>query len=149
MLRGMKSLIRFPLSPLLAVSLSSAGTVYAQAAAPEAGSSVLQMLLGLAFIVALIFASLWLLKRLSAPRGAGAHALRVIAGQAVGPRERVVIIEVGDTALVLGVAPGRVNTLHTLPRSALPPATQGASAPAQQFAARLRQVMEKRHAPRA
>lgn len=118
-------------------------------AVPEVGSGLLQMLLGLGFIVALIFGSLWLLKRLAAPRGNAAQALRIVAGQAVGARERVVIVEVGDTALVLGVAPGQVTTLHTMPKSALPQMPQGNAAPAQQFATRLRQMMEKRNAPPA
>lgn len=118
-------------------------------AAPEVGSGVVQMLLGLGFIVALIFGSLWLLKRMASPRGAGAHALRIVAGQAVGARERVVIVEVGDTALVLGVAPGQVTALHSMPRAELPQAAQVGAAPTQPFAARLRQMMEKRNAPPA
>lgn len=118
-------------------------------AAPEVGSSLLQMLSGLGFIVALIFGSLWLLKRLAAPRGSAAQALRIVAGQAVGTRERVVIVEIGDTALVLGVAPGQITTLHTMPKAALPQPPQGETAPAQQFAARLRQMMDKRNAPLA
>lgn len=118
-------------------------------AAPEVGSGLLQMLLGLGFIVALIFGSLWLLKRLAAPRGSAAQSLRIVAGQAVGARERVVIVEVGDTALVLGVAPGQITTLHTMPKAALPQIPQSCTAPAQQFAARLRHMMEKRNAPPA
>lgn len=118
-------------------------------AAPELGSGLLQMLLGLGFIIALIFGSLWLLKRLAAPRGAATQTLRIVAGQAVGARERVVIVEVGDTALVLGVAPGQITTLHTMPKAALPQTPPGNPAPAQQFASRLRQMMEKRNAPPA
>lgn len=131
-------------SPLLAVPHAA----WAQAA-PEVGSGLLQMLLGLGFIVALIFGSLWLLKRLTAPRGSAAQALRIVAGQTVGTRERVVIVEIGDTALVLGVAPGQITTLHTMPKAALPQLPQGNMAPAQQFATRLRQMMEKRNAPSA
>lgn len=130
--------------PLLAVPHAA----WAQAA-PEVGSGLLQMLLGLGFIVVLIFGSLWLLKRLTAPRGSAAQALRIVAGQAVGTRERVVIVEIGDTALVLGVAPGRITTLHTMPKAALPQLPKSNAAPAQQFATRLRQMMEKRNAPPA
>lgn len=128
--------------PLLAVPQAA----WAQAAA-EVGSGLLQLLLALGFIVALIFGSLWLLKRLAAPRGSAAQALRIVAGQAVGTRERVVIVEIGDTALVLGVAPGHITTLHTMPTAALPQPPEGEKPPAQQFAARLRQMMDKRNAP--
>lgn len=150
MLQGMKT--SFRLSRRLTFGLLPYPAL-AQSAAPELGSSVLQMLLGLGVIVALIFGSLWLLKRLAAPRGAGAQILKVIAGQAVGPRERVVVVEVGDTALVLGVAPGQVRTLHTLPRSALPaaPSTVAPNLPpfAATFATKLKKMTEQRNAPHA
>ena len=42
--------------------------------------------------------------------------MRVVGGVSVGTRERVVVLEVADTWLVVGVAPGQVQTLHTLPR---------------------------------
>ena len=121
------------------------GWVHAQAApAQDLGGSVFQLLLGLGIVIALLFASLWLLRRLSAPRGDAANVLRVVAGTAVGPRERVVVLEVGGTWLVVGVAPGRVSALAELPRGNLPnptPAGEG-----KDFAGRLRQMIDRRHA---
>lgn len=99
---------------------------------------------GFAVVIALIFASLWLLKRLSAPRGQAAGLLKVIAATAVGPRERVVVVELGDNWLVLGVAPGQVTSLHQLPRitNITPPtATEG------DFASWLKKTLERRNAP--
>jgi flagellar protein FliO/FliZ len=112
--------------PTLAVAESSPGQ--------DLGGSVFQLLFGLLAVLALLFASLWLLKRLSAPRGAAAGLMRVIAGTAVGARERVVVLEVGSTWLVLGVAPGRVTALAELPRGNVP-ADPG---PTEDFASRLR-----------
>jgi len=129
------------LSVLVLPALASA-----QTAAPgqDLGASVVQMILGLAVVLALLFASLWLLKRLSTPRGTAAGLLRVVAGTAVGARERVVVVEVGNTWLVLGVAPGRVSALAEVPRTALPP---DASAPApMDFAGRLKSLLERRDA---
>ena len=123
------------------------GAVLAQsspAAVPDAGASLLQVLLGLAVVVAALVGGLWLLKRVSAPHGAAAGTLRVIAGASVGPRERVVLLEVEDTWLVVGVAPGQVNALHQMPKgrlAAAPPAPTG-----KEFGAWLKQVMERRHA---
>jgi flagellar protein FliO/FliZ len=68
----------------------------------------------------LLVGSLWLLKRLTAVRGPASGMMRVVAATAVGGRERVVILEVGSTWLVLGVAPGRVSALAEIPRQALP-----------------------------
>jgi flagellar protein FliO/FliZ len=100
----------------------------AQAApAPSIGAGLLQMGLGLIGVLALLVGSLWLLKKLTAQRGGAAGLMRVVAATAVGGRERVVIVEVGSTWLVLGVAPGRVSALAEIPRQTL---TEPPQAPA-------------------
>ncbi|MCX7628585.1 MAG: flagellar biosynthetic protein FliO [Methylophilaceae bacterium] len=82
--------------------------------------SSLQMLLGLGLVLALIAATAWLLRRLAPGQVAGRGDLRVVAAVAVGPKERVVLVDVGETRLVLGVAPGSVTRLHEMPRPAQP-----------------------------
>ena len=122
----------------------------AQAApAQDIGGSLLQLVFGLGAVIALLFASLWLLKRLSAPRGEAAGLMRVVSGIAVGARERVVVVEVGGNWLVLGVAPGRVTALAEMPRGQVPPtpAVTGAPAAPRDFAGRLRQMLDRRNAP--
>ena len=104
------------------------------------------MLLGLAVVLAMIVAGAWLMKRLAAQRSGSAGAIRVIAGTAVGPRERVVLLEIADTWLVVGVAPGRVNALHTLPRAALPETGTTGPANAPTFVAGLKRILEQRNA---
>ena len=124
---------RFPLALAALPSVA-----LAQSNAADSAGGMLQVLLGLGVVLALMFGSLWLLKRLSAPRGSAAGLVRVITAAAVGARERVVVVEVGDTWLVLGVAPGRVTTLHQLPRRDLPPAGPLAGG---EFAERLRNLL--------
>ena len=103
----------------------------APAAAPSAdlGGSLWQLFSGLAVVLALVIGSLWVLKKLVAPRGEGSGLLRVVAGTAVGARERVVIVEIGSAWLVLGVAPGRVSALAEVPRQTAitQPASPGTS----------------------
>jgi flagellar protein FliO/FliZ len=77
---------------------------------------VAQMVLGLALVLGLIVLASWLLRRFGAGPAATGSLIRVLTAATVGPRERVVLVEIQDTWLVLGVAPGRVNTLHQLPR---------------------------------
>jgi flagellar protein FliO/FliZ len=125
------SAIAFALQP--ALSSAQAG------AAVETGS-VAQVVVGLGVVLALLAGSLWLLKRMTAPRGVAAGFLKVVTAAAVGPRERVVVVEVGDVWLVLGVAPGQVSALHQMPRQQLPAAVP--SVPSE-FSARLRQFMER------
>lgn len=136
-----------PVVSSLAAAGLLAGTAeaFAQAtpAVPDAGGSLLQVIFGLAVVLALLIGALYLLKRLQAPRGGNAGLLRVVAGTAVGPRERVAIVEIDDTWLVVGVAPGRVSMLHSLPRGTL---TEQATpvAGAEDFGKWLRQMMERR-----
>ena len=106
--------------------------------------SFLQFALGLAMVLGLIVAAGWFAKRFQiGPAASG--LVKVISGAAVGQRERVVVVEVGDTWMVLGVAPGRVNTLHTMPRgtvAAVPPQPLGGPGG---FAGWLKQTMERRN----
>ncbi len=108
--------------------------------------SVLQVLAGLAIVLAMVGAAAWTVRRLGVAPGKAGGLLKVCGSIAVGQRERVVVVEMRDVWLVVGVAPGRVSTLHTLARpedAALAP--QGAAA-ASAFADWLRRAIEK---PRA
>jgi flagellar protein FliO/FliZ len=132
-----------------------AATVAGSAPALDFGSSVGQMLFGLVVVIALLFGCLWLIRRLSATRGSGA-AIKLLGAAAVGPRERVVLVELGEQVLVLGVAPGSVTKLHEMPRDQLPTASNTAAsdttAPTaaplggKAFAGWLKQAMERRNA---
>ena len=89
--------------------------------------AMLQSLFALLVVLGVIVGAVWLLKRTQRLQGAGNEVLRNVAAVAVGPKERVVVVEVGDTWLVLGVAPGQVRSLYSLPRQNLP--ARGINAP--------------------
>jgi flagellar protein FliO/FliZ len=133
-------------SILLLLMPSSAAWAEASAL-PDAGGSIIQMLFGLGLVLAMLFGTLWVLKRISLPRGPGSGLMRVVAGIPVGPRERVVLLEVGSSWLVLGVAQGQVSTLAEVPRQELPPS--GGAEAARDFAGWLKQMTERRRGPHA
>lgn len=139
--------MRLPL-PILALPLIP-GLAAAQATgtAPDMGSSLLELGFGFALVLALLFGSLWLLKRLTAPRGQSAGLIKIVATQALGPRERAVLVEVGEQWLLLGVTPSQVSTLAEVPRQALPQAPQGPAMP--EFAAWLKRALEQRNGPKS
>jgi flagellar protein FliO/FliZ len=99
--------------------------VAAAAETPESTpfSAALHSLAALAIVVAAIVGAAWLLRRLQSGGGASHALLKTIATTPVGPRERVVLVEIQDTWLVLGVAQGSVRMLHTLPRAEVPNGT--------------------------
>ena len=135
------------ITPRFIVLLLAAATSPARAAEADPGlaGSLGQMVLGLAVVIGLLLATLWLIKRLSMPRGATA-GLKVLGAVAVGQRERVVLVEIAGQVLVLGVTPGSVRTLHTLPLEAIraEPAAATAGNAAGEFSGWLRQSLERR-----
>src|SRR5262249_2213654 len=56
----------------------------------------------------------------------GSQLLEVLADVPLGAKERAVLMRVGSTQLLIGVAPGRVNALHVLAEP-LPPAESAAT----------------------
>ncbi|MFY0989084.1 flagellar biosynthetic protein FliO [Halomonas sp. C05BenzN] len=84
----------------------------------------------LALIVVIILVATAVLKRVGVNRQAQGGRLRVVGGTSVGHRERVVIVQVEETWLVLGVGGGQVSKLHELPAPAPSGETTPASGPA-------------------
>ena len=130
------------------MAFSSAALAHTQAAPAPVGlgaGQIFGLFAGTLFVLAVIAGAAWLMKKFT-PRGYGAGGvLRVVAGAAVGQRERVVVVEIGSSWLVVGVAPGSVNLLQQMPRAEMPAAAAAAPLPATAFAAWLKQVMEKRN----
>lgn len=106
---------------------------------PTLGGSLVQMLLGLAVVIAVLIGGLWLLKRVQNTGTRNPNLVRVVGGTALGPRERVVIVELGQNWLVLGVTPNCITTLSEMPRQPLP------QAPAHEVPKWLRKMLEKKH----
>jgi flagellar protein FliO/FliZ len=81
---------------------------------PMATGNLLQMILGLIAVLILIVALAWVMRRMGGMTGTAAGSLRILGGLSMGTRERIVLVQVGEQQLLLGVAPGRVQTLHVL-----------------------------------
>jgi flagellar protein FliO/FliZ len=107
-----------------------------------ASSGALQAIVGLVAVLALMGALSWLVKKIGLARGMGNSPVKIIGGVSVGGRERVIVVEAGDQWIVLGVAPGRVNALTTMPRRDDLTAIQNAEA-ASLFRLRLMQGIQR------
>lgn len=100
----------------------------------------LRAMLALMLVVGLILAAAWLLRRV---RGAvpGGGWFRVRAAHAIGPRDRVLLVEAAGAHLLLSVSAGGVRLLHAYDEAPELPATgQGGAAqsPFAQLLARRR-----------
>lgn len=104
-----------------------------------------QMAMALILVVFAILALAFVLRRAGGVHARLGHGMRVLGGLAVGGRERIVLIQVGDTQILLGIAPGRVQTLHVLTPEQRLPVSDATSRNAADgvFARSLRQMLQK------
>ncbi len=75
---------------------------------------LVQLIIGLLIVLLCIVVLAWLAKRVNRLQTSSDGSLQVLGGISMGARERVVLVQVGGTQLLLGVAPGRINMLHQL-----------------------------------
>jgi len=102
-----------------AVSVTCPVQAVGEAAALASNSSwgvLFQGLLGLLLVLAVMAGFFWFLRRLSPGQTGAQGAVKVVGGVMVGPRERVVVLEIGETWLLVGVGGGQVSPLHHMPK---------------------------------
>lgn len=99
---------------------------------------------GLLAVLTLILALAWLLRRFGTFSRLAPGRFRVLAAVSLGSRERVVLLQAGGKQLVLGVAPGRVETLCVLEDSEMIPVEGGAPAAEVSFVERLQELTGRR-----
>jgi flagellar protein FliO/FliZ len=118
-------------------------TAMATSPSPLSVGSLTQLTLSLIAIVALIFALGWVLKRfkLTAPRGS--LDSEVLDQLALGPRERIVLLRIGDAQVLVGVGAGGIVPLTPLST----PVALKAAVPSPAFAERLRDMMKRPGGP--
>jgi len=103
-------------------------------------------LAGLVAVLAVIFALVWLLRRFGTFSRLAPGSFRVLAAVSLGSRERAVLLQAGGKQLVLGVAPGRIETLCVLEDSDIIPVETGMPAreAGTSFAERLHELTGRR-----
>ncbi|SAL39859.1 flagellar biosynthesis protein, FliO [Caballeronia arvi] len=121
-----------------------ASGVGAGSAVPSLGfGAVLQTLIGLVVVIGFVFGCAWLARTFGFQGGKRSGLVKVVGGASLGNKERVAVIEVGDTWLVLGAGPGNVRLLHTMPAGSAE--VEGVSVPASSssgsFGARFRDAL--------
>ena len=90
---------------------------------PEmSGLSLLQSLLWFLLVIALLLATLFFLKKFGPSFGGkGGKNIRLIESCDLGPRQRVVLIEVDGERLLVGVSQNQVSLIYRLPASEISP----------------------------
>jgi flagellar protein FliO/FliZ len=127
------------------------GTVAHVFAAPGAVASVPgtgvaglgQVTLALCIVLGAIFLCAWFARRMRNISSGRAGALNVVAEVRLGPKERAVLLQVGTTQLLVGVAPGRISALHVLAEPLPPQAPAAPGGDGVSFKSLLRKSLGK------
>lgn len=107
------------------------------ATAPVIATHPLNMAWGILFLLALVGAAWWLIRRSGGLQLHAGRGMKVVAALQVGPRERVVLIDIAGQQWLLGVAPGNVNLLQHFEQ----PVLQNAGS--DDFASKIRAVLQQ------
>ena len=116
----------------------------ALAAAPAVGGNVAgqltQLVLGLLLVVGMIFVLAWLVRRVLRIGPGNAQVIELVGSRALGARDRLVLVQVGEEQILLGLTPGRITPLHVLKHPVSVAQTEAATP---EFAQRLMELMGK------
>ncbi len=85
-----------------------------QTARTVASGDIASWSFGLLVVLSIFFLCVWGVRKLNGLTVSGAEKMRVVGGLSLGMREKVILLQVGKKQLVLGVTPGRIETLHVL-----------------------------------
>ncbi|NBB13623.1 flagellar biosynthetic protein FliO [Pseudomonas sp. SLFW] len=133
-------------SPAVAPAAATVASTVAPAAAPQVSSALgsgvagqlTQLVLGLLLVVGLIFVLAWLMRRVQRAGPAGNQVIELVGSRALGPRDRLVLVQIGNEQVLLGVSPGSITALHVMNEPVVVPDTQNTTP---EFARRLLEAL--------
>jgi flagellar protein FliO/FliZ len=106
------------------------------------GAQMTKLLLGLLLVIGLIFLLAWLLRRMQQINPRSNQAIKLISSHALGPRERLVLVQVGSEQVLVGLSAGRITPLHVLREPVHLPDAEPANP---EFAQRLMELLGRDH----
>ncbi|WP_273819355.1 MULTISPECIES: flagellar biosynthetic protein FliO [Pseudomonas] len=141
MSRFLGALLWLPVSALAAEPAATATAGPAPTVGGGMAGQLTQLVLGLLLVLAVIFVLAWLVRRVqqAGPAGKG-QVIEVVGSRALGPRDRLVLVQVGKEQILLGLTPGTITPLHVLKEPVQVPNGEPA---APEFAQRLMELLGK------
>lgn len=108
---------------------------------PVTTGVLLETLLGLILVLVIIAFLAWLLRKSGQFQSSSSGDLFIISSLALGPRERAVLLQVGDQQLLVGVTSQNIQILHVLDKNI---ESNKSTKVTPRFAERLQQMMQQR-----
>lgn len=100
---------------------------------------IVSFALALLAVIAIILILAWILRKFGSVSMRSGGSLQILGGMSVGGREKIVLVQVGQKQLLIGVAPGNVQTLHVLEQPIQE--NRNPSAGSENFSDKLKQVL--------
>lgn len=135
------AVLLLPLAALAAPEAAPAAAPVLATGGSGLAGQLTQTVLGLLAVVALIFGLAWLMRRVQQAAPRQGQVIDVIGAKALGPRDRLVLVQVGDEQILLGVSPGRISALHVMNTPVPMPARPTQTTP--EFAQHLMELLGK------
>ncbi len=124
----------------LSVVAAEVATPAASLSTSSMSGQLIQLLLGLLLVIGIIFLLAWLLRRVQQIVPREGQVIKIVATQALGPRDRLVLVQVGGEQILLGLSPGSITSLHVMNEPVHLPDAEPAST---EFAQRLMELLGK------
>nr|WP_050990028.1 flagellar biosynthetic protein FliO [Pseudomonas donghuensis] len=125
----------------MAAVTQPAAAVVAPTASGSAAGQLTQLVLGLLLVLGLIFFLAWLLRRVQNAAPGSAQVIEILGSRSLGPRDRLLLIQVGKEQILIGHSPGTIEALHVLAEPVEVPVSARQATP--EFAQRLMELMGK------
>ena len=137
------SVLRLALS-LFAISLTRVSAAAEPVSGVVDGQDVLGVLFGLVVVLGSVVVVGWLYARSRGLQGMAGQAINVVAAQSLGPKERIVLVEVGGKQIVVGMTSAQLQTLHVFDEPVVLSGSDTSVVPTA-FAERLRSMLRGVH----
>lgn len=82
--------------------------------AQVAAGYLTQLVGGLALVILVIIALAWILRRMPGVPGQGQQVIEILAVRSVGSRERLLLVQIGEEQILVGLTPSGMRHLHTM-----------------------------------
>ena len=118
--------MRFLLAFLALTTVPAAAQEALPAVSPSSlftGDYLLQVIGSFVVVILLLIGVLVLLRRFNGVSSQMSGNMRVISSVGVGQRERVVLLQVGEEQILVGVGPGNVRKIHAFDEPVVEPST--------------------------
>ena len=129
--RGLAAVLLVPVSAFAQLESDAVEPI----TSPVSFSNLLGLVSSLVFVIAAILLVGWLYARMRGVNVRASNAIKILAAQPLGAKEKIVIVQIGDTQIAVGATPTSLQALHVFDKPVIDASDRELVTP---FADRLR-----------